>query len=240
MLLLGCNMVGLRHIAFYLSIGFLLWICILQSGIHGTVTGVLIAATVPARPRYGRGWFVRNTRHLIGHLEGLRRHRRDVGILSDLDQHATVEAVEDAVKSATTPLRRWERALERPVLLCVLPIFALTNAGIPLSPSLLDNAVHSPITWGILCGLLLGKVLGISLLTWLTLRSGVGRLGEAMTMQHVVGVALLGGMGFTMSVFIAGLSFSSEIDLHLAKLAILVTSALAGIAGFLWLRFVAR
>ena len=234
-----CNVAGLRHIAIYLSIGFLLWIFTLGAGIHGTVAGVLIAVMVPARPQHGRGWFVRSSRDLIGRLERLHGRRRDQGILSDLNQHATVEALQEVARSATTPLRRWERALERPVLLLILPLFALTNAGIPLSRSLVDDALASPIAWGIMSGLLVGKIAGISLMTWLTIRFGFGRLGPAITMKHVVGVALLGGMGFTMSVFIAGLSFSAEIQLHVAKLAILTASMIAGVSGYLWLRFFA-
>ncbi|MEJ2531003.1 MAG: Na+/H+ antiporter NhaA [Halioglobus sp.] len=239
MVLLVCNAAGLRHIVVYLAIGFVLWLFTLGAGIHGTIAGVIVAMTVPARPQHGRAWFVRSSRNLIGRLETLHRQRRDQGILSDLDQHATVETMQDVVRSATTPLRRWERALERPVLLLILPLFALTNAGIPISYDLVDDALRSPVAWGILLGLVPGKVLGISVMTWLTIRFTQGQLGRAITMRHIVGVALLGGMGFTMSVFISGLSFSTDAQLHVAKLAILTASMLAGVCGYLWLRFLA-
>jgi len=238
--LILCNVAGLRHISIYLMIGAVLWGCVVAAGVHGTVAGVLIAATVPARPRHGRDWFLRTTRHLTSRVEALHRERRDTGILGDPDQHTTVEAVEQVAKAATTPLRRWERSLERPVLLLVLPLFALANAGIPIDGGLLGTGLSSPVAWGILLGLVGGKVLGISLLTWLTVRLGAGRLPGEMGMRHLVGVALLGGMGFTMSVFIAGLSFADAAHLNVAKLAILLASSVAGVSGYLWLRRAAQ
>jgi NhaA family Na+:H+ antiporter len=235
--LFACNVLGLRHTSIYLVVGLLLWLCLLGAGVHGTMAGVLIAAAVPARPQHGRGWFVRSTRRLIDRLELVHARRQDRGILSNPAQHAAVEAVKRAAQSASTPLRRWERSLERPVLLLVLPLFALTNAGIPVTGTLVSDALASPVAWGIGVGLLVGKVSGITFMTWLTVRYGGGRLAEALTMHHVVGVALLGGMGFTMSVFIAGLSFPLEHQLYVAKLAILFASTVAGVSGYLWLRF---
>lgn len=106
--LMACNLAGIRHIACYLLLGFVLWLCILQAGIHGTVTGVLIAMAVPARPLHGRSWFVRKTRKLLARLEFLHQKRSDRGIFSDPYQYAVVESVQEMVKSATIPLRRWE------------------------------------------------------------------------------------------------------------------------------------
>ena len=232
-----CNLLGFRHIVIYLALGAVLWCCVTLSGVHGTVAGVLIAAAVPARPRRSRGWLVERARRLSGRVESLQQQSRD-GILADADQHSTVEELQQVAKAATTPLRRWERGLEWPVLVLVLPLFAFANAGIPIDLSVIRDAIATPLTWGILFGLVLGKVVGISLLTWLALKAFGGRLPGNMTMHHVIGVALLGGMGFTMSVFIAGLTFSGA-DLNLAKLSILVASSVAGVSGYLWLRWLA-
>lgn len=236
--LLLCNILGLRHITFYLLFGFVLWALLVAGGVHGTVAGVLLAATVPARAARGRQWFVKSSTQLAGRLEKLGRDRHGEDVFTDPEQHNTVEAVGQTVKSATTPLRRWERSLERPVLILILPLFALVNAGIPISAEFLSVVAGSPVTWGIVLGLLLGKVFGISLLSWISLRLGIGSLPEGVTVRHVIGVAMLGGMGFTMSIFIADLSFSSSELLDGAKIAILGTSALAGALGYLWLRLV--
>lgn len=232
-----CNLAGLRHISIYLIFGFMLWIELVNAGVHGTVAGVLIAATAPARPKHGRRWFVRTAREIANHLESLHDDRQEVRILADPEQHAAVEATAQVAREATTPLRRWEHSLERPVLLFVLPVFAMFNAGISIDGRLLQSVVISPVSWGIVAGLLLGKVAGIGLLSWLVVGSGLGRLPDGVGMDHVVGIALLGGMGFTMSIFIAGLSFSSPYILDTAKAAILCASALAGLSGYLWLRF---
>jgi Na+/H+ antiporter NhaA len=90
----------------YLAIGFVLWLFTLGAGIRGKIAGVIGAMTVPARPQHGRAWFVRSSRNLVGRLETLHRQRRDQGILSDLDQHATVATMQELARSVTTPLRR--------------------------------------------------------------------------------------------------------------------------------------
>jgi NhaA family Na+:H+ antiporter len=148
-----------------------------------------------------------------------------------------VEGLQDTAERASTPWRRWQRVLEVPVALLVMPIFALTNAGIPIHPSSLLGLGHDPLTMGMVLRLVLGKVTGITLMSWLALRPGLGRLPGDMTFGHVAGVGLLGGMGFTMSTFIANLSFGGDSGaLVAAKTAILLASLIAGISGYLWLR----
>ena len=119
-----------------------------------------------------------------------------------------------------------------------MPVFALANAGVPVHLQALTGLWSDRLTLGIVLGLVLGKAIGITLMTWLSLRLGFGDLSEGVQMRHIVGIGLLGGMGFTMSIFIAGLSFTKEPEtLVAAKTAILLASLLAGISGFLWLRF---
>ena len=142
---------------------------------------------------------------------------------------------------ATTPLQRWENYLETPVALLVMPVFALANAGIPVSLEALSGLKSDPLALGIITALVLGKVTGITLMTWLSLKLGLGQLSDGVQMRHIAGVGLLGGMGFTMSIFITNLGFTSEPAILItAKMAILTASLAAGIAGFLWLRFQGR
>lgn len=141
------------------------------------------------------------------------------------------------MEKATTPLQRWERYLETPVALLVMPVFALANAGIPVDLQALSGLWSDPLALGIFLGLVLGKGAGITFMTWLSLRLGLGRLSEGVHIRHITGIGLLGSMGFTMSIFITNLGFTSDpATLVTAKAVILLASLVAGMAGFLWLR----
>jgi NhaA family Na+:H+ antiporter len=236
--LIVCNAVGIRHPSVYFLVGGLVWLAMLGSGVHATVAGILVAFTTPARPQHGKRWFLRRTRELANELEAIEENaRRANSILAEPDQHKVVERVEETAARTTTPLQRWERALTHPVSLFVLPIFALANAGVAIGVDTLPALFDDPVIVGIVLGLLLGKSVGITFACWLALRLGLGRLPGDMQMHHVLGVAMLGGMGFTMSIFIAGLSFGdSPAMLVAAKTAILLASLLSGLGGYLWLR----
>ena len=236
-LLIGLNAAGVRRPAVYILVGGLVWLAMLGSGVHATVAGILVALTVPARPKRGPGWFVRHAHRLTHEFETMER-QSDKPLLGEEEQHRVAESLQTTVEKATTPLRRWERYLERPVALLVMPLFALANAGIPLDSQTLASLGSNPLTPAIVLGLLFGKVLGITLLTWLSLRFGLGQLSSGIGMRHIAGIGLLGGMGFTMSIFIANLGFETvPATLVAAKTAILLASLLAGISGYLWLRF---
>jgi NhaA family Na+:H+ antiporter len=135
----------------------------------------------------------------------------------------------------------WERTLEHPVALFVLPVFALANAGIVIEPAAIPALLAEPLALGILLGLVVGKAAGISLATLAALSVGRTRLPEGMQKRHVLGLGLLGGMGFTMSIFIANLGFADQPQqLVVAKAGILMASLVAGISGYLWLRFASK
>jgi NhaA family Na+:H+ antiporter len=236
-LLIVMNIIGIRSPGVYFLIGGLVWLCMLGSGVHATVAGVLVALTVPARPKRGPAWFVSQTHELADEFAHMER-RSVKPLLGEEAQHAVAERVQDTVEKATTPLQRWERYLESPVALLVMPVFALANAGIPVSLQAVTGMWTEPLALGIVLGLVLGKAAGITFMTWLSLKLGLGQLSGDMQMRHIAGIGLLGGMGFTMSIFISNLGFTSEpATLVTAKMAILVASLIAGIAGFLWLRF---
>jgi len=240
--LLLLNLLGVRNPTPYLIGGGLVWLAMLDSGVHATVAGILVALTVPARPRHGPYWFLRRTRRLINEFEEIEQKKQlqkdNTGnILATEVQHNIVEKVQKTAYKATTPLQLWERSLENPVALFVLPIFALANAGVPVSLNAFPTLLTDPVTLGIIIGLVLGKTVGISSFCWLSLRTGIGDLPSAMNMKHVIGISLLGGMGFTMSIFIAGLSYSNSAEqLHTAKSAILIATLIAGVCGYMWLR----
>jgi NhaA family Na+:H+ antiporter len=237
LLLVLLNAAGVRRPAVYFLIGGLVWLAMLGSGVHATVAGILVALTVPARPKRGPAWFIDRTHRLADAFETMERNSRKP-LLGAEDQHRIAESLQVTAEKATTPLRRWERYLERPVALVVLPVFALANAGIPADLQALAALGSNALTPAIVIGLLLGKVSGITLMTWLSLRLDLGQLSAGLCMRHIAGIGLLGGMGFTMSIFIANLGFDTAPEtLVAAKTAILIASVLAGSAGFLWLRF---
>ena len=232
----GCNALGFRRPVIYIAAGGLVWLAMLGSGVHATIAGILVALTIPARPKRGATWFMRRTRNLINEFEDIEKESEQP-ILGEKKQHEVVERVQDTAEKASTPIRRWENFLERPVALFVMPVFALANAGIPVSFKALSSLGTDSLGLGIILGLVAGKSIGISLLTWIALRLHLGRLAQGVTMSHIIGIGLLGGMGFTMSIFIAGLGFANTPEaLVSAKTAILLASLIAGLSGYLWLR----
>lgn len=231
------NALGVRRPGIYLFFGAIVWYAMLKSGVHATIAGILVALTIPARPKKGKRWFVNHIHRLLKQLEQIENKRPEPApILAESEQHAVLENVEETVKKTTTPLQRWESGLEHPVALFVLPVFALANAGIAIDSGTFSALYTETLTIGIVLALVPGKCIGISLFGWLVTKTGWGDLPPGMTTNHLLGIGLLGGVGFTMSIFITGLSFSSLPEyIVMAKSGILFASLIAGIAGYLWL-----
>ncbi|MCG6939091.1 MAG: Na+/H+ antiporter NhaA [Gammaproteobacteria bacterium] len=232
------NVLGIRKPGIYLAGAIMAWLAMLGSGIHATIAGILVAATIPARPKHEPGWFFGRIDNLLKRFRHIERSKPDASpMLAESEQHVLIEGVKDAADKVTTPLRRWEHALERPIALFVMPVFAFANAGIPVNMQVFDALWNETIATGIMLGLVLGKVLGISLFAWLCIILRLGRLPGSLDMRHIIGIGMLGGIGFTMSIFISNLGFDNmpQTLLH-AKAAILTGSLIAGICGYLWLR----
>lgn len=158
-------------------------------------------------------------------------------VLGTAETHRQITEVERLAQIGTTPLRRWEDGLELPVALFVLPVFAFLNAGIPVTRSALLNAFSDPVALGIVLGLVVGKPIGILGGVWVSERLGGAQRPAELTNQHLLGVGLLAGVGFTMSTFIANLALSQgTAALTTAKLAIVLASVTAALAGYLCLR----
>lgn len=240
LLVLGIsNIIGIRKPSIYFLFGTLLWVAMLNSGVHATVTGVLVAAFVPARPKRDPEWFVNNASKLMSRFKKLEAKREvNAPILGEEQQHEVAEEIQSAAAKSVAPLRQWEESVEHPVALFILPIFALANAGVVINMQVISMQWSSTLTLGIFFGLVLGKSLGIALFTWVALKLNFGQLPDGLSMKHIIGLGLLGGVGFTMSIFIAGLSFGDTSEaINTAKISILVGSFVAGVSGYLWLRF---
>ena len=231
--LIAANVIGLRHPAPYAILGILLWLAVLDSGIHATVAGVLLAMTIPARTRIDAGEFAGRTR---GALEEFERASSAGGTpLTNEVQQAALQRIETLCEAAQAPLLKLEDKLHAVVAFGIMPIFALANAGVRLEGDI-AAVVGDPISVGVLLGLVLGKPLGITLLAWLAVRTGIAALPAGVSWGAVNAVSWLAGIGFTMSLFIAGLAFSSEDALTAAKVGILGASLLAGLMGWILMR----
>lgn len=237
-LMLLASYSGIREPFFYILFGIAVWWLILQSGVHPSFAGVMIAMTVPARPKTGS---VQSLRMVKTILRVLQRKGKPVDVLGSREDHQYLQEVRALAESATTPLRRWEDALHLPVAIFILPLFALTNAGISISiPTLLD-VIRQPVGLGIIGGLVLGKFIGISGACWLGLRLNIGRLPEGLDLRHVIGASLIAGIGFTMSTFIATLGFDLQPEnLHLAKAAVIIASIISACLAVVYFLMLSR
>jgi len=235
LLLVILNVGGVRNPLFYGLVGVLLWFSLLNSGIHATVSGILVAFCIPARPSYHPEKFSLSVRQLMDQFDGLTG-TTGLGILDNKDQFSLLQGLRYGVRKAESPLRRIETVLHLPVALIVIPIFALTNAGIRLSPDLVTQVADHSIFHGIFLGLVLGKVIGITSFSWAAVRLKLASLPSGMGITHIAGVGLLGGIGFTMSIFIAELCYSAFPErLVVAKTAVIFASSTAGLLGIVWL-----
>ncbi|XPF95016.1 Na+/H+ antiporter NhaA [Colwellia sp. RE-S-Sl-9] len=231
------NYAGIRQSYFYILIGITAWWAMLQSGVHPTVAGVAIALTIPARPKLVSKKIVDNAKYLLG---SLKNKSKEVDMLGNKKDHEQVKEVRDFTERASAPLRRWEDTLDLPVALIILPLFALTNAGVIFDTNSLVKDLQDPVGIGIIAGLVLGKFIGISGGCWLALKLNIGRLPKNVNLKHVVSASLIAGIGFTMSTFIAALGFDSQPEhLHVAKTSILIASVLSAVLGVIYIRITA-
>jgi NhaA family Na+:H+ antiporter len=237
-LVYALNRFGMWYVPVYFVIGFFAWMAMLQSGVHATIVGVLLGLMTP-----WRSWHRPEDFPAIADpvLDRLRSHADD-GDERHMDREERVEAlleIAEVGQKAVSPLDRLEHSLQRPVAFVIVPIFALANAGVELSPDTIGDVFSSSLTWGVGLGLLLGKPVGVTLGVWLAVRAGA-RLPLGVTWAQVVGMSLLGGIGFTVSLFVTELSFETELLLTDAKVGILLASIFSGLLGFTMLRFVTR
>lgn len=231
--LIAANLAGVRRTVFYAIIGFAgVWIAFIYSGVHATIAGVLIALTIPARTKIGETDYIDK---LSVYLHRFKNESPDTkSTLLTKKQVHLISEIEDLNKKAHTPLQKLEHALHPVTAYFILPIFALSNAGVHIDGSIDDMLFH-PISLGIIAGLVLGKFLGISLLSKLVVKLKFAELPEGVTWRHIYGVGFLAGIGFTMSMFISDLAFKEDEFKQIAKVGIIAASLLSAVIGMLWL-----
>lgn len=229
-LLMFMNVLRVRWITLYLVMGLPLWYCVYMSGVHATIAGVLLAVTIPAHARVNPVNFVFSTRKALDVFANAHDDP-ETAVTQSSERRAAVNAIMHNSRLVLPPLHRIEHVLHPWAAFVIIPIFALANAGIPIHGGITEN-LSDPAAIGIILGLFVGKPLGIIMCCYIACKMGIASLPKGVSWRHIFGAGMLGGIGFTMAIFIANLAYANSVThLEHAKLAILVASAISAIGG---------
>jgi NhaA family Na+:H+ antiporter len=208
----------------YALLGIGLWLAFLDSGIHPTIAGVLLAITIPTRSPPNTGALLAQCISVLNEFETPTARP----LQSESRQQAAAQTLETVADRMQSPAQRLEHNLHPWTTYVILPIFALANAGVTLQ---FDMSLFGPVSVGIVLGLVLGKPLGISLLSWVAIRLNFTELPPNFSWRQLISTSFLAGIGFTMSLFIASAAFDDIALLAEANLGISIASVLAGVIG---------
>jgi NhaA family Na+:H+ antiporter len=237
-LILGL-MLAMRWLGFRSSLAYVLpavcfWAATRESGVHATIAGVILGAITPAKSPGRKSTFTASVQDLLP----------NVGESTDREESERSEVllgrIEELARQTESPLGRLERVVHPWVSYLILPFFALMNAGVALSGEFLRQAISSPVTLGVALGLVIGKALGVTGFAWVAVRLGWAVLPGGVAWPHILGAGLIGGVGFTVALFISGLAFTGEELIEEAKVGVLAGSLIAALGGCLFLLLVSR
>jgi len=217
---------------FYFIIGCVVWLLFLKSGVHPTIAGILMAFTIPIHTKVNLKEYYNS---VTKHLTFLKDTKPNSSNLLSSEQLHAVDSVESITEKVNSPLQHLEHTLHGWVSYVIMPIFALANAGIVISFSGLESTSH--ISVNIALALVLGNGLGIMLLSFIGIKLKLADLPKNVNYTQLFGVSLLGGLGFTMSLFIANLAYVDENLISASKMGVIIGSLIAGISGYILLRF---
>jgi len=215
-----------------LAFGIVIWVLFLKAGIHPTIAGVLLAFSIPIRQKINMETYVDG---LCDMVDTIKDSGEPDSPLLTKTQIEEIDNLEDWTEKVQSPLQHLEHRLHNWVAFLIMPLFALSNSGVEFAAGI---DLNTGLSISLAISLVLGKVLGISLLSWIGIKTGVAQLPEEVCFSQIVGIAMLAGVGFTMSIFVANLAFfENDLLLDSAKAGILAGSLIAGLSGFLILRF---
>jgi NhaA family Na+:H+ antiporter len=232
LVLIGLNVGRVRRLLPYIVIGLVLWLALHEAGIHPTIAGVILALSIPPRTRINAEEFSARTRTLLSEFE--QAETGDLLVLTSKGQQEALHDLERAAEHVQAPLLRLEHGLQPLVQHAIMPLFAFANAGVRLGGT--EGPLFTSVTAGIVLGLIVGKPVGIMLFSWLAIRLNLASLPLGTSWRFIHGAAWLGGIGFTMSLFIAAQAFEGTALLFPAKAGILLGSTTAGLIGMSILR----
>lgn len=220
---------GIMDLRMYAVAGVVLWWFVLNSGIHATIAGIVLAFMVPARSRIAVSDFVDELSGLTRQLVTRSTHHEAEGFKLDV-----VHAIEQRTEDVQSALQRMQHGLQVPVDYLVLPLFALINAGVVLNSAVVQS-LDSPLSVGIILGLVIGKPLGIITAVWASIRFGIATYPSGVELRHIYGVGMLCGIGFTMALFVTQLTFSDSMLLDVARISVFIASAISAVLGLIGL-----
>jgi NhaA family Na+:H+ antiporter len=219
-----------NHLGILLPLIVGVWVAVFASGLHATVAGIFVAMLIPVKPRLSVPHFIANTEDFLHHIRVA--DTTDDMLIADKHQLHAVENVRERAADILPSGLVLEHIFHPIQVWFILPLFALANAGVAIGDDLMA-VLANPLSLGIIVGLVVGKPVGIGLLSWLAVKSGRGALPEGVTWAQVIGAGCLAGVGFTMSLFITDLAFDNETLIATAKIGILAASLTSGILGYI-------
>ncbi len=232
--LITANRIGIRSTVFYGIVGIGgLWLAFLMSGVHATIAGVLAAFTIPANVKVSAIYYSTQLKHLLAKFQEAKPHP---AAMVTKEQFTILDNVKRVSLQALTPLQKLEHGMHPLVAFIIMPIFALSNAGVTLESDALDQ-LTSPVAIGIFFGLVVGKLVGVVLVSYILIRLKWATLPVGMNSIHLLGAGVLTAIGFTMSLFITGLAFTEDKYILQAKLGVLAASLLCSVAGYFLIRY---
>ncbi|ACL04617.1 Na+/H+ antiporter [Desulfatibacillum aliphaticivorans] len=233
------NRLWVRNILVYIVLGIGIWLAVMGSGMHATIAGAITAMFVPARGRYDTDMFTEDAKKMLHRFECAETDCKE-SMMLDQEHLEAVLDIEMACRKVETPIQRMEYNLHSWVAYLILPVFALANTGLVIGEIDFTAAFTQPVTIGIILGLVAGKPAGIFLFSFLSEKILKTPLPKDVGWKHMAGVSMLGGIGFTMSLFISGLAFTRPEFASYAKVGIICGSLISAIAGFIVLKLVSK
>lgn len=233
-MMFGMRWLGFRSTLAYGLPAVVFWVAMLESGVHATIAGVILGAITPAKSAGRKSTFVETVRESLPDV----RDSLDQG--DSERSEVMLGRIEELARQTESPLERLERMVHPWTSYLVLPLFALVNAGVAFSAQFIRQAFTSSVTLGVMLGLVVGKVVGVTGFAWLAVRLGWAALPSGVAWRHLTGAGLIGGVGFTVSLFITGLAFSEPLLIEEAKVGVLAASLIAALGGYLLLLLVSR
>jgi NhaA family Na+:H+ antiporter len=233
-LMLTMRWLGFRSILAYALPAIVFWAATLESGVHATIAGVILGAITPAKSLGRKSAFAASVQDLLPNVrESVDREESEYS-------EVLLGRIEELARQTESPLERLERMVHPWVSYLVLPVFALMNAGVALSGEFIRQALTSPVTQGVVVGLVVGKAVGVTGFAWLAVRLGWAALPDGVAWRHIMGAGVIGGVGFTVALFITGLAFTEKVLVEEAKVGVLSASLIAALVGYLFLLMVNR
>jgi NhaA family Na+:H+ antiporter len=221
------NSLQIRHTFLYFITGLVLWFLVLQSGIHATVSGILLTLLVPTRTRISGTKFYAHTNFLVRKFR--KNYVENKAILANQECLDVINAMRSEIAKVSSPLQKFEFALHGFSMYVIMPLFALANAGVVINFN--EFNILGEASLGIIFGLIAGKPLGIFLFSFIMIKSGISKFSDGMNYRLLLNAGIFAGIGFTMSMFVSNLAFEHQSYTDTAKIAILISSLLAGILG---------